>query len=152
VGLWVDTTLCSLKNKISKHSILPVKTQKPDAGVKPASSERQRKHRADLLTLPMSHGEKALSPPSCCLRYPSTQCPSFLPPGFSYVYSPSTGCLLCLMTYGWLYSILFTESFRIKGVCYSWATPQQETVFFFQFTSMVFIMWLNILQHFSSFI
>ena len=60
--------------------------------VMPALTERQRKH---LPIPPVSKKEKVTSP--CCLRYPSTQCPSFL---LHYVCSLSTGCLLCLLTYG----------------------------------------------------
>lgn len=61
---------------------------------------RQRKHAADLPTPAMFQKEKAISLSPFCLKCPSDQRPCFLFPGFPYVHSLPTGCLLCLMTYG----------------------------------------------------
>lgn len=66
-----------------------------------------------------------------CLKKPSAECPlyflyisyqsSWLPfmlccGFFSYVHSMTIGCLLCLLTYGWLYLIFFYNKQKAFGL------------------------------------
>ena len=96
---WVAFTLFFQKQN-PKRSILPMKTQEPDVGVKACYSEGPGKHPADIPPLPMSQRKRTPSPSPCCLKYPSTQSLSFLLPVFPSVHSLSISCLFLLLTYG----------------------------------------------------
>jgi hypothetical protein len=67
-----------------------MKSSEPDTEVE--ACQLREAEKADLSTPLTAQKDKAPSP--YCLKYPSTQKPSFLFLGFSYVHFPSTGCLL----------------------------------------------------------
>jgi hypothetical protein len=114
---------------------LSVKSREPDAGMKPAGWERQRKHPPDRTAQPILQKEiclllaikrtttttkpqktKQTNKNTIWISLPFTLFAFLFPLLSSFyslcffprIYSLSTGCLLLLLTYVWLYLFLFT--------------------------------------------
>ena len=87
---------CYLRTKNPSHSVI-LRGQ-----MLGKSLPAQRGRESTQLTFQLnslSIRKQLLSASPCCLKYPSTQRPSFLFPGFSCVHNLSSGCSLCRLTY-----------------------------------------------------
>ena len=127
ITLWLTILQTFYFNKISTVQFYQWRLRSQMLGWKPASSERQRKHPADLPPQPVSQQQ---APPPCCLRkppsnwtpLPSTSCTALYPSsrlplilyGFFLNNSTFTSCNWLLAPPLDLWLTLFNSVYRIK--------------------------------------
>jgi hypothetical protein len=142
--LCLRVPLCWFSKQNPKCSLYQVKTQEPDAVLKACELREAEKAPSWPSYSTDAPEGKSPCPSPPCLKSQSTPRPSFLFPGFSYLHSVSAGCLFHLLNHLWLYFTLVYRKLlgksHVLGLSYT-------TTRLFQFTTLGFTMWSNILQH-----